>query len=86
MADEKGARPAFSILVDVTLPVGSEELTCDCVSPKLLALFSKTLSDRWNLTANLGPAVLRDDDQTVTDLQYTAAIGAAMSSRCAFFA
>jgi len=86
VADEKGARPAFSILVDVTLPVGSEDFTCDCVSPKLLALFSSTLSDRWALTANLGPAVLRDNDTTVVDLQYTAAIGATMSSRFVYFA
>ena len=72
--------------MDVTLPVGSEDLTSDFVSPKLLALLSGTLSDRWALTANIGPAVLRDNDKSVAELEYAAAIGAAMSSRFTFFA
>jgi len=86
VADEAGARPAISILVDVTVPVGSDELTGDFVSPKLLALLSRTLSDRWALTVNLGPAILRDHEETGVDLEYAAAIGAVMSSHFTLFA
>lgn len=86
VAGERGARPAFSILVDVSLPVGSEELTSDFVGARILALLSSALSDSWALTANIGPAVLRDHDKTAVDLEYAAAIGATMGSRVAFFA
>jgi hypothetical protein len=86
VAEERGARPAFSILADVTLPVGSDELAGGLVSPKLLVLISSTISDHWALTANIGPTVSRNSDETVTDLEYAAAIGATINSRFAAFA
>lgn len=79
-------RPALSILADVSLPVGSEGFTNDHVNPKLLAILSNTLWRGWALTVNFGPSIVRENDETAVDLEYTASLGGALSSRWGFFA
>jgi hypothetical protein len=56
LAEENGLRPQSALLVEATLPTGSDELTADYTIPKVLFLGSHTLSDRWSLTYNAGPS------------------------------
>ena len=86
VVDAEGWRPAVSILADVSLPVGSEGFTNDYVNPKVLALLSNRLWQGWTLTVNFGPSIVRGNDETSVDLEYTAALGGEITSRWGFFA
>ena len=78
LAAEKGNRPHMSLLVDVSLPIGHDDVTNHYVIPKVLFLASNTLSDRIALTYNVGPSFVTADSQgeksTNVDLNYAVAL------------
>lgn len=58
LAEEHNYYPAMALLIDVSLPTGSDSQTSDYVIPKVLFVGSNTLSDRLSLTYNVGPSYI----------------------------
>lgn len=91
---ENGPLPQTAILAEVTLPVGDPGFTDDFVNPKVLMLFTNTLSERMSLTYNFGSSVTRlpsvkDDvagERMVVDLPYTAMLSGHLGRRWGWFA
>ena len=86
LVDAEGRRPDLSILVDVNLPVGSDGFTNDYVNPKVLVLLSEALWQGWGLTTNFGPSIVRGNDETAVDLEYSAAFSRGIAPHWFFFA
>jgi len=86
VAEGDGAKPSFSILADVGVPVGSDGFSNDYVNPKVLALMGGSLSDRWGWTINFGPSFVEENEASAVDLEYAVALGAAVGGRASFFA
>lgn len=78
LADERGRRPQMGLLVDVSVPVGSSDLTSEYANPEVLLLASHTLTERLGLTYNVGPEFVtmksEGDRQTDVYLQYAVAL------------
>lgn len=90
LTEEGARRPALSLLADVSLPVGDPDFTDDYVNPKLLLLFTNTLTERLSLTYNVGPRFITfqepGEKRTVVDLSYTAMLSGPVTERTAWFA
>ena len=56
LAEEKNYYPAMALLIDVSVPLGSTELTSNYVIPEVLFVGSNTLSEHLSLTYNVGPS------------------------------
>jgi len=50
----QNALPSVGLLAQLTIPCGKEEFRSDNISPQLYALFSNDISDKFNLTYNVG--------------------------------
>ena len=89
LADELGRRPQMALLVDVSLPVGHNEVSNDYVIPKVLFLGSNTLSDRLALTYNLGTTFVTAETEggkeTSTDLNYAVALSGSVGGPFSLF-
>lgn len=67
---------SFSILADLSLPVGANNKTSDNVEPNFSFLFSKDLPGDFSLASNLNLSfVTGDDDETVFDPSASLALG-----------
>ena len=90
LTEEGARRPALSLLADVSVPVGDPGFTDDYVNPKLLLLFTNTLTERLSLTYNVGPSFITfqetGEKRTVVDLAYTAMLSGPVTERTAWFA
>ncbi len=90
LTEQEAGRPALSLLADVSLPVGDTDFTDDYVNPKLLLLFTNTLTERLSLTGNVGPKFITlqvaGDKKTVVDLSYTAMLSGSVTERTGWFA
>jgi hypothetical protein len=89
LADELGHRPQMSLLVDLSLPVGHNDFTCDFAIPKVLFLAANGLTDRIALTYNLGPSFVTSENngekQTNVDFNYAIALSGAASGSVSVF-
>ena len=90
LADENGALPQMGLLLDVTLPTGSEEVTSDYVIPKLLFVGAHTLTEKLALTYNVGPSYVtyKQSGQRKTDwdVNYAVAFSSPLTNSLAVFA
>ena len=89
-AQGRGLRPATSLLADVSLPVGADAFTNDAIAPKILLLFTSTLSDRVSLTYNAGASIAGDTGDNgakrkIVDLPYTAMLAGPLTGRWSWF-
>jgi len=78
LAEEQGSRAQVSLLVDVSLPIGSRQFSSDYVIPKLLLLGGNALTERLDLTWNIGPSFVtakrNGNRETDIDLNYALAL------------
>jgi hypothetical protein len=90
LSPENGRRPALSLLGDVGLPVGAENLTDEFVKPELLLLLANTLPKGLSLTYNIGTTIVtsRDDDgqrRTRAQLKYNGALSGPLTESTSWF-
>ena len=73
------------------MPVGSEFFSDGLVNPKLLALFSHSLTERLSLMYNVGPSFVREyfqgssETTKSVDLEYTAMLTGALTGGSSWF-
>jgi len=90
LADAQGYRPQMAVLLDVSFPVGAEQVTSDYVIPKVLFAGAHSLPRNWGLTYNVGPSYVTYQQQgqheADWDLNYAVALGRAVDKRLSLFA
>ena len=89
--EQRGARPAVSLLAEVNVPIGSNGFTDGYVNPKAWLLFTNSLSDRLGLTYNLGPrlTILKREvgsTRSITGLDYAVALAGTATESAWLFA
>ena len=89
LADERGRRPQMALLADVSVPVGDRAFTNDYVIPKVLFLATSSLTDRLDLTYNVGPSFVtrktNNERQTDVTLNYAVALSGAVTGTVNIF-
>lgn len=89
MASEKGVRPEMAVMTTLSIPSGEDELSTNHVDPSFRFLFSHTLTDRLSLGYNLGAAWATEDDlddrDTISNAEWTLALGIGATERLGFF-
>ena len=89
LAEERGSRPQMALLIDVRLPVGSQDLTSEYVIPKVLFLGANSLSERLGLTYNIGPSFVtaksNGRSETNVDLNYAVALSGSLGGPASLF-
>jgi hypothetical protein len=74
--DQAGLIPSIGLLVALTLPIGSEELTGDSLTLLPTAAFDWDLSPSWSLGTNVGMTlVLSERDSNPDALRFAFAVG-----------
>ncbi len=81
LADEEGLRPQSALIIEASVPWGSDDVTADETIPKVLFLGSHTLNDVWSVTYNVGPSFVtsRINGQREEYVDWNYAVGAAAS-------
>lgn len=80
--DEDGSKPETAVILNLALPVGSDEMTADEVESKILFAMSNTYSPSVGIGYNLGVAYGEGEKFT---LIYSAAMGIRLSSKLGGF-
>jgi len=88
-------RTSIGLLGSVSVPIGEDEVSSGRADPSVRVLWSRSLSERLSLGANLGLAwetvpashvdAGPDDVETELEMPYTAALGIAASDRVGLF-
>jgi hypothetical protein len=78
--------PAVALVLETTVPVGSEELTADTWEPTAILAFDWELTDLLSLGANVGAAYPSDDDDQFAQALASVTLGIAATDRLDVFA
>jgi len=84
-SDRPPGFPAVALLLETTVPVGSEELTADTWQPTALVAFDWVFTDLLSLGANLGVSYPSDGDDRFTQVLASLSAGIAATDRLGFF-
>jgi len=88
--EEQDWRPEAALLAHTTLPVGRDNISSERFDPDYRLAFSHTLSERIGFSYNVGQAWSTEPDSrgerdTLSVFVYTAALGIALTEKCAGF-
>ena len=75
----------WALVVATTVPTGGDEVTADAWQPTATLCGAWELGGDWSVGANLGLARLEDDDQRVTSVWASGALGVALSEATSAF-
>ncbi len=85
LREERGRAPQMALLVETTVPTGSDEFSSDDFDPAFRIAASHELTDRLGLAYNAGLVWSTESGDTLSGYLYTAVLGIGISEKLGAF-
>ncbi len=85
LREERGRAPQLALLAAVSLPTGGDDFSSDEFDPSFRICASHELSERLSIGYNAGAAWTSESGSTLSNYQYTAALGIGVTDRLGAF-